>query len=127
MKILTQQEVAQRYKEILQRITIAFDKCEGIRRNTPEEVVISCIKRDDYLMFEDNDTIAILCIEDRGVKVLNIIALEGKLSDFKDNYQNIEKFARHMNCKFIEATGRRGWLKMLKDWKVETVYSKELK
>ena len=62
-------------------------------------------------------------------KILRIISLAGK--DFKEikNFQEmIEGFAVKHDCTAIELWGRKGWKKLLPEWKdAYTVYTKELK
>ncbi len=61
-------------------------------------------------------------------KILRIISLAGE--DFKKikNFQAvIEGFAIKYGCTAIELWGRKGWKKLLPDWKdAYTVYTKEL-
>lgn len=54
-------------------------------------------------------------------KVLNVVYTAGNmLRLWQDRMLNVlHKWARDNHCDFIELTGRRGWLRMLKDWNVE--------
>ena len=62
-------------------------------------------------------------------KILRIISLAGedfeKIRDFQDM---LEAFAVKWGCAAIEMWGRKGWKKLLPDWKDSyTVYTKDLK
>ena len=62
--------------------------------------------------------------------VLRVIAIAG--SDFKELYEKfndmIESFAIRMGCTSMELWGRKGWKKLLPDWKdTYIVFTKDLK
>ncbi len=63
-------------------------------------------------------------------KVLRVIAIAGE--DFKELYDEfndmVESFAIQMECSSMELWGRKGWKKLLPDWKDSyTVFTKDLK
>ena len=63
-------------------------------------------------------------------KILRIVALAGK--DFKEVNKNfismLEAYAIKNECSALELWGRKGWKKMLPDWKDSyIVYTKDLK
>ncbi len=50
--------------------------------------------------------------------VLRIISIAGEQMDlWMDQIWRVEDFARARNCRALELWGRKGWLKILKDWK----------
>ena len=62
-------------------------------------------------------------------KVLRVIAIAG--SEFKELHERfndmIESFAIRQECSSMELWGRKGWKKLLPDWKDSyTVFTKEL-
>ena len=85
-----------------------------------------------WVAYEDNDNIHAAMvtqfIQYPQKKILRIISLAGQ--DFKEikNFQSmIEGFAIRYGCTAIEMWGRKGWKKLLPDWKDSyTVYTKEL-
>jgi len=85
-----------------------------------------------WVAYEDNDIINAAMvtqfIQYPQKKILRIISLAGE--DFKEikNFQAmIEGFAIKYGCTAIELWGRKGWKKLLPDWKdAYTVYTKEL-
>jgi|TARA_R110000787_G_scaffold146732_2_gene260437 hypothetical protein len=85
-----------------------------------------------WVAYEDNDRINAAMvtqfIQYPQKKILRIISLAGE--DFKKikNFQAmIEGFAIKHGCTAIELWGRKGWKKLLPDWRdAYTVYTKEL-
>jgi len=62
-------------------------------------------------------------------KVLRLISLAGdNFEDFKDFISMVEAFAVRCECSALEMWGRKGWKKLLPDWKDSyIVYTKDIK
>jgi len=62
-------------------------------------------------------------------KVLRLISLAGEdFSKFKDFVSMVESFAIRSECSSLEMWGRKGWKKLLPDWKDSyIVFTKDLK
>jgi len=60
--------------------------------------------------------------------VLRIISLAGsEIKKYLPHFYKIEDWARERHCKHIELWGRKGWQKILKDWKnTYQILTKEL-
>ena len=87
----------------------------------------------DYLAFLINGQMHLwVAIEDKNViaamvtqvivyprkRVLRIIAIGGEgMERWKQFFPMLENFAASLNCTSLEAWGRKGWKKILKDWK----------
>ena len=62
-------------------------------------------------------------------KVLRLISLAGEdFQEIKDFLEMVEVFALKNECSALEMWGRKGWKKLLSDWKDSyIVYTKDLK
>jgi len=62
-------------------------------------------------------------------KVLRVIAIAGEDMDRWFHFlPAIEEWAMELGCTSLEAWGRKGWLKVLKDWKCSYhILTKDLK
>ena len=62
-------------------------------------------------------------------RVLRIISIAGEgMEDWIENLPIIENWALSQNCTSLECWGRKGWLKVLKDWKCSYhIITKDLK
>ena len=62
-------------------------------------------------------------------KVLRLISLAGEdFQEIKDFLEMVEAFALKNECSALEMWGRKGWKKLLSDWKDSyIVYTKDLK
>jgi hypothetical protein len=62
-------------------------------------------------------------------KVLRIVAIGGEgMERWKQFFPMLEDFAMSLDCTSLEAWGRKGWTKILKDWKSSyIVYTYDLK
>ena len=85
-----------------------------------------------WVAYEDNDNIHAAMvtqfIQYPQKKILRIISLAGQnFEEIKSFQSMIEGFAIRYGCTAIEMWGRKGWKKLLPDWKDSyTVYTKEL-
>ena len=85
-----------------------------------------------WVAYEDNErinaTMITQFIQYPQKKILRIISLAGEnFAEIKDFQSIIEGFAIKYGCIAIELWGRKGWKKLLPDWKDSyTVYTKEL-
>lgn len=97
---------------------------------TLEEVSVSLLrqKRQLFVTWPELDTICITAIEKRpAAKVLVIWWKAGKLhEDWRQMLEATEGWGRHMGCSMIEFRGRKGWQRLLPDYKTEILYRKDL-
>ena len=85
-----------------------------------------------WVAIEDKDILACMVTQIApypSKRVLRIIALGGvDMERWIDFLPDIEHWAMGMGCTSLEAWGRRGWLKVLKDWKCSYhILTKDLK
>ena len=84
-----------------------------------------------WVAVENNEVIACMVtqvITYPSKKTLRVIAIAGGKMDTWFHFQpDLEEFAILMGCTSLEAWGRKGWKKILTDWKDSyVVYTKEL-
>jgi len=62
-------------------------------------------------------------------KILRLISLAGEdFEDIREFQEMVEAFAIRLECSALEMWGRKGWKKLLPDWKdTYIVYTKDLK
>lgn len=98
---------------------------------TLEEVhnSLRALRRQIFATWPELDTICITAIEMRpAAKVLVIWWKAGKLhEDWRQMLDATEGWGRHMGCSRIEFRGRKGWKRLLPDYKTELLYRKDLK
>ena len=85
-----------------------------------------------WIAIEDKEIIAALItqvIPYPQKKVLRLISLAGEdFSKFKDFISMVESFAIRSECSSLEMWGRKGWKKLLPDWKDSyIVFTKDIK
>ncbi len=85
-----------------------------------------------WIVIEDKEIIAALItqvIPYPQKKVLRLISLAGEdFSKFKDFISMVESFAIRSECSSLEMWGRKGWKKLLPDWKDSyIVFTKDIK
>ena len=85
-----------------------------------------------WIAIEDKELIAALItqvIPYPQKKVLRLISLAGEdFSKFKDFISMVESFAIRSECSSLEMWGRKGWKKLLPDWKDSyIVFTKDIK
>ena len=85
-----------------------------------------------WVAIEDKDILACMVTQIApypSKRVLRIIALGGvDMERWIDFLPDIEHWAMGMGCTSLEAWGRKGWLKVLKDWKCSYhILTKDLK
>ena len=85
-------------------------------------------RRQLFATWPDIDTICITGIEIRpNRKVLVIWWKAGVLhDDWRDMLRATENWGRSMGCTRIEFRGRKGWQRLLPDYRTETLYWKDL-
>ena len=125
------EEVPKIWDEVLPQIERCVPHSEG--EMTPEDFYIALVDAEMQLWIavEDNEVLASMVtqvIPYPSKKVLRVIAIAGEDMDKWLHFQpDLEGFARLMGCSSLEAWGRKGWKKILKDWKDSyVVYTKEL-
>ena len=125
------EEVPKIWGEVLPQIERCVPHSEG--EMTPEDFYIALVDAEMQLWIavEDNEVLASMVtqvIPYPAKKVLRVIAIAGEDMDKWLHFQpDLEEFARLMGCSSLEAWGRKGWKKVLKDWKDSyVVYTKEL-
>ena len=85
-----------------------------------------------WIVIEDKEIIAALItqvIPYPQKKVLRLISLAGEdFNKFKDFISMVESFAIRSECSSLEMWGRKGWKKLLPDWKDSyIVFTKDIK
>ena len=85
-----------------------------------------------WIAIEDKEIIAALItqvIPYPQKKVLRLISLAGEdFSKFKDFISMVESFAIRSECSSLEMWGRKGWKKLLPDWRDSyIVFTKDIK
>lgn len=86
---------------------------------TPEDILAAIERRDMQLWVTDTfDTVGITFISVKPQwKSLHIFYVCGENMDAwkHEGLDLLEAYARHNNCKYVTAQGRRGWTRALKD------------
>ena len=125
------EEVPKIWGEVLPQIERCVPHSEG--EMTPEDFYIALVDAEMQLWIavEDDEVLASMVtqiIPYPAKKVLRVIAIaEGEMDKWFYFQPDLEEFARLMGCTSLEAWGRKGWKKILKDWKDSyVVYTKEL-
>ena len=55
-------------------------------------------------------------------KVCRVVTLAGKrMKDWIHHLDDVENWAKEQGCSYIDMYGRRGWLKVLTDWKEDSI------
>ena len=85
-----------------------------------------------WIAIEDKEIIAALITQVMPYpqkKVLRLISLAGEdFNKFKDFISMVESFAIRSECSSLEMWGRKGWKKLLPDWKDSyIVFTKDIK
>lgn len=130
MYILNKEQIFEKYEYIKNSIQRALDKGDVVNGSTAFDIVLDCVDKDDYAVFLDGKTMAVInIIYYPNKKTLNILTLTGGSDDITDeNWDKIYDIAKNSECSGIEITGRKGWEKQLKakGFKSEMRFYKEL-
>ena len=125
-------EIPKIWNEVLPQIERCVPHSEG--EMTPEDFYIALIEAEMQLWIavEEDEVIASMVtqvITYPSKKVLRVIAIAGREIGKWFHFQpDLEEFAILMGCSSLEAWGRKGWKRILSDWKDSyVVYTKDLK
>ena len=126
------EEVHKIWDEVLPQIERCVPHSEG--EMTPEDFYIALIEAEMQLWIavEEDEVIASMItqvITYPAKKVLRVIAIAGgEIGKWFHFQPDLEEFAILMGCSSLEAWGRKGWKRILSDWKDSyVVYTKDLK
>jgi hypothetical protein len=124
-------EVPKLWKKVLPQIERCVPHSEGEMEAPDFYVALIDGEMQLWIAVEDEEVIASMVtqiIPYPAKKVLRVIAIAGEDMDKWFHFQpDLEEFAILMGCSSLEAWGRKGWKKILKDWKDSyVVYTKEL-
>ncbi len=124
-------EVPKLWKKVLPQIERCVPHSEGEMEAPDFYVALVDGEMQLWIAVEDEEVIASMVtqiVPYPAKKVLRVIAIAGEDMDKWFHFQpDLEEFAILMGCSSLEAWGRKGWKKILKDWKDSyVVYTKEL-
>ena len=125
------EEVPKLWKKVLPQIERCVPHSEGEMESPDFYVALVDGEMQLWIAVEDEEVIASMVtqiIPYPQKKVLRIIAIAGGDMDKWFHFEpDLEEFAILMGCTSLEAWGRKGWKKILTDWKDSyVVYTKEL-
>jgi signal recognition particle GTPase len=115
MFILTKEQIFEKYEYIKNSIQEAINKGDVVGGMTAFDVIMSCVKQDDYAVLVDGNTMAVVnTIYYPNKKTLNILSLTGTNKETTSkNLHKIYDIAKNSDCSGVEITGRKGWVKQL--------------
>jgi hypothetical protein len=81
-----------------------------------------------FVTWPEVDTICITSIEDRPKRRVLVIWWKAGIlhDDWREMLAATENWGRSLGCSRVEFRGRKGWTKLLPDYRTEVLYSKDL-
>jgi hypothetical protein len=106
----------------------ALEHADGDQTALSVKESLEAGNRQLFVTWPEVDAMVVTAIESRpGQKVLHIFACAGRLPvDWRAILGEIERWAAAQGCRRVELQGRKGWVRMLPDYRPTILLRKEL-